>query len=334
MIAAALMSACACARGSAPRTDGTASPLRLPKGWLNISLGVCGGGSIAQGGPGCTLLPQFPLECAYPATRSGWPGLGSWAAHECTNWSRCKAITCGPISSAVSAVAVEWCFARDQFASTCSVPGYFSLGPFAPPAAFRLASIYGSHMVLQRAPASAVLWGYATAGSLVRASVSPSTHGHVHLPGVGMAPWPRTASTTADATTGVWQLPLPPISTTCAHAPCSYTVTCSSSLDTSTTLTLTDILFGEVWLMSGQSNAAFTLGMQASGGGPLAANASAEISGSANYASAIRVFNTGVVESGVPQQELSPVLPWSRPSPNALAGADVMGHTGFTATGW
>jgi hypothetical protein len=64
---------------------------------------------------------------------------------------------------------------------------------------------------------------------------------------------------------------------------------------------MTDVLFGEVWVVSGQSNAAFTLGMQASGDGELAANATAEIAGSARFADSIRLFNTGIVKADTPQ---------------------------------
>jgi hypothetical protein len=61
-------------------------------------------------------------------------------------------------------------------------------------------------------------------------------------------------------------------------------------------LILSDILFGEVWVVSGQSNAAFTLGMMATGTGVLGTNASAEVEGSAMHANAIRFMNTGIVK--------------------------------------
>ena len=67
--------------------------------------------------------------------------------------------------------------------------------------------------------------------------------------------------------------------------------------------------------------------MMASGDGPLAANATQEINGSAAHATSIRVFNTGVIKATSAQQELAvaPGLPWSRPSPAALTGVGVMG---------
>lgn len=37
---------------------------------------------------------------------------------------------------------------------------------------FSLASYYGEHMVLQRAPEKAVVWGYGTTGAMVQISLS------------------------------------------------------------------------------------------------------------------------------------------------------------------
>jgi hypothetical protein len=97
------------------------------------------------------------------------------------------------------------------------------------------------------------------------------------------------------------------------------------------------VLFGEVWLITGQSNAAFTLGTQASGFGPLAANATAEIQGASNFDS-IRLFNTGndVSAGHAAQAELQhpPQLPWSRPSSAVLRSSSVMGDHAFSAVGW
>ena len=96
------------------------------------------------------------------------------------------------------------------------------------------------------------------------------------------------------------------------------------------------VLFGEVWIISGQSNAAFTLGMMATGAGVLAANATAEIAGSAQFNRSIRLLNTGNTHSPTPEPTLpsSGGLPWSRPSPEVLAGSSVMGNAAFSATGW
>jgi len=89
---------------------------------------------------------------------------------------------------------------------------------------------------------------------------------------------------------------------------------------------------------SGQSNMAFSLAMQAKGTGPLAANASDEIAGSSSHPS-IRLFNTGTHPStdGSATTDFAPGaidLPWSRPSPQALGSAEVMGSHGFSSVCW
>ena len=85
--------------------------------------------------------------------------------------------------------------------------------------------------------------------------------------------------------------------------------------------------------MSGQSNAAMTLGMVGSGSGELAANATAEMAGSAEHGGLIRLFNTGVIKATVPAPDiLAPDLGWSRASPAALGGVSVMGDAPFSAS--
>ena len=76
--------------------------------------------------------------------------------------------------------------------------------------------------------------------------------------------------------------------------------------------------------------------MMASGDGVLAANATAEIDGSAEWGHAIRLFNTGNAQAKTPQPTLPATggLPWSRPSKEVLSGVSVMGDAAFSATGW
>ncbi|HVZ64573.1 MAG TPA: sialate O-acetylesterase [Lacunisphaera sp.] len=92
----------------------------------------------------------------------------------------------------------------------------------------RLPAIIGDHMVIQR-EAKAPLWGWADPGETVRVQGSWSTDA-------------VTASAGAD---GRWRVDLP---TPAAGGP--YTVTIAGKNE----ITLTDILVGEVWLASGQSN--------------------------------------------------------------------------------
>lgn len=95
-------------------------------------------------------------------------------------------------------------------------------------AALRLHALYSDHMVLQR-DASVPIWGWAAPGK--RITVHPDWHDPVMV--------------NADAS-GRWSAI---ISTPDAGGPRTLTI---SSIDTS--VTIRDILFGEVWLASGQSN--------------------------------------------------------------------------------
>ncbi|MCA9291359.1 MAG: glycoside hydrolase N-terminal domain-containing protein [Phycisphaerales bacterium] len=93
----------------------------------------------------------------------------------------------------------------------------------------RLPAIFGDHMVLQRAM-NAPVWGWAEPGAEVNVRAS----------------WlDRAIDTTADAD-GAWTVHLP---TGAAGGP--HTVTVRSGTDV---ITLGDVLVGEVWICSGQSN--------------------------------------------------------------------------------
>ena len=96
-----------------------------------------------------------------------------------------------------------------------------------------LPAIYSSHMVIQRHKPF-VLRGTANAGSSIIARLGRE----------------RLRTTAADD--GSWQVTFKPLDT----SPESLTLTVT---DGHTTLTLTDLLVGEVWLCSGQSNMAFML---------------------------------------------------------------------------
>jgi hypothetical protein len=99
--------------------------------------------------------------------------------------------------------------------------------PVPPLPSFRFATVYSDHMVLQREPSQASIWGFASAG----ASVSVK---------VGVA----TATATAD-TSGIWRASLPP-------QPASTTPVVLSASSGGKTITVKDVLFGDVWVCSGQ----------------------------------------------------------------------------------
>jgi len=92
----------------------------------------------------------------------------------------------------------------------------------------RLPAIIGSHMVLQQ-QSEVAIWGWAKAGGKI--TVKPE--------------WAMVAEHTIADTDGVWKLQI--------HTPKAggkYLITISSD----TTIVLEDILIGEVWVCSGQSN--------------------------------------------------------------------------------
>ncbi|MAY75946.1 MAG: sialate O-acetylesterase [Phycisphaerae bacterium] len=94
-------------------------------------------------------------------------------------------------------------------------------------AQLRLPSVFGDHMVLQR-DVSTPIWGWATPGERVIVQINNDT---------------RSASADAE---GRWRIDMPAMK---AGGPLELTIT--SGIDTRT---LTDVLVGEVWLCSGQSN--------------------------------------------------------------------------------
>ena len=105
--------------------------------------------------------------------------------------------------------------------------------------AFRMACIFTDHMVLQRdQPLPA--WGWAAPGRAVTVEVGP-----------------HSARTRTNAE-GRWRLTLPPLES--GKGPLTMTVKAGDE-----TIRLTDILVGEVWLCSGQSNMEMTVYQSADG---------------------------------------------------------------------
>lgn len=104
------------------------------------------------------------------------------------------------------------------------------------------ASYYGDHMVLQKAPKRANIWGYAPRVSeIVRISLDATPLGTARS---RMGPSPGT---------NVWSFQLPE---TAPGGP--HTLTAETSQEK---ITLSDVMFGDVWICSGQSNMQFTLNM-------------------------------------------------------------------------
>lgn len=100
--------------------------------------------------------------------------------------------------------------------------------PFISSAEITLPSIFGDGMVLQQ-QSDAAIWGMAKKGSSVELITS----------------WDKKTYTTDANSEGKWKLK---VSTPAAGGP--YSITISDG----TSLTLSDVLIGEVWVCSGQSN--------------------------------------------------------------------------------
>ncbi|NXT32700.1 SIAE acetylesterase, partial [Pelecanoides urinatrix] len=158
------------------------------------------------------------------------------------------------------------------------------------------ASYYGDHMVLQKEPAGAVVWGYGEPGAAVTVALS----------GDGGLVMKKTVQ--VKGLSGTWTTVLDPMD---QGGP--YALTAAQG---SENVTLRDVYFGDVWLCSGQSNMAMTV-LQI-------ANASQELAAAARYPY-VRVFAAAPARSDVELEDLERIdLPWSVPT------AENLGHGNFT----
>ncbi len=119
----------------------------------------------------------------------------------------------------------------NRFSSIAAVAALVFGWATAAQAEVRLPHVFGDHMVLQR-DMKVPVWGWADPGEKVAVTIGK-----------------QTAKTVADAN-GKWKLALEPLA---AGGPLTMTV------EGENTVKLTDVLVGEVWLCSGQSNMAMTV---------------------------------------------------------------------------
>lgn len=151
----------------------------------------------------------------------------------------------------------------------------------------KLPGIFGDHMVLQR-DMKLPVWGWAAGGEKVTVQVDKQP----------------AVSATADAQ-GRWRVQLPPLP---AGGPHTLTVTGKN------TVIVKDVLVGEVWLCSGQSNMEWVVGSSD--------NAPQEIA-AANFPQ-IRQIKIPKLVAAVPADNVS--APWQVCAPGTVAG--------FTAAGY
>lgn len=154
---------------------------------------------------------------------------------------------------------------------------------------FSFATYYNDHMVLQQAPRQAVVWGYfPDIGAKIIVKVNELTKSYSTetkpgpLPGIGF-----------------WTVTLDPI-------PNGGPYTISAYAEDGANIAIRDVLFGDVWVCSGQSNMQFSTDQ--------IFNATEELNGASKYRN-IRLFTVAMKASVVPLPDLLDIVEfWSLPN--------------------
>jgi hypothetical protein len=115
--------------------------------------------------------------------------------------------------------------------------------PAPPPARFRFSTAHSDHMVLQAAPSQAAVWGLTTAGDEVTVRFGDAAIKAVTSVAKGAPP-----------SVIIWTAVLPPTKASFT----AYTIEAHSK-QSGATISIHEILFGDVWVCSGQSNMAYSL---------------------------------------------------------------------------
>lgn len=163
---------------------------------------------------------------------------------------------------------------------------------------FRFANYYQDHMVLQHAPQRAIVWGYTDAtNTSLTLTIGDRVYQTISSPSL------------TDPTNGsMWTVQLDPQT---EEGPFQINVTQKLPNGTSDTIVLNDVLFGDVWVCSGQSNMGFPLHQMF--------NASIEINNAYKYPK-IRLFTVANTNSYIPQEELMGIgLRWTVASNDTVA---------------
>jgi sialate O-acetylesterase len=157
-----------------------------------------------------------------------------------------------------------------------------------------LPRVIGSNMVLQR-DMQVPIWGWASAGEEVTVTLSTEAEDAEPI---------STTTAVADAE-GNWQTKLP---ATQAGGPYTLRITGSNTLE------LTNVLFGEVWVCSGQSNMQW----------PVSASKDSEAEIAAGMYPKIRLFYVPRVPLGVPQRDVE--ADWHETTPQTIAGFSAVAY--------
>ncbi|XP_066921153.1 sialate O-acetylesterase-like [Clytia hemisphaerica] len=182
---------------------------------------------------------------------------------------------------------------------------------------FRLASTYGNHMVLQRAPQQATIWGYSLQGAKITVSVA----------GTNTVLGQTVVNTVGQNGVPTWLVKLNAVP---AGGPFNLVITQHGVIGVPPqVIYLLDVYFGDVWLCSGQSNMEMNLFM---------AHRRAQEIPLANHFPRIRLMAVQRQGSAIPVEEMNASKLWYKPSPWAPANAVTVGgqapYSYFSAICW
>jgi sialate O-acetylesterase len=162
----------------------------------------------------------------------------------------------------------------------------------------RFANYIGDNMVLQSAPASSIIWGYGDIASEITLSINNKVYHNK----TGTEPVNELGDS-------MWLVVLDPES---PGGPFQINVTLLLSNGSLDTISLNNVLFGDVWVCSGQSNMQMAV--------TDIFNGSVEIANAGNYPK-IRLFTGYLTQAYSPQEEpLFIALQWSVASPTSVGG--------------
>jgi hypothetical protein len=146
--------------------------------------------------------------------------------------------------------------AKQPFASTAVVAIQPQVVPPTPaPRPLRFASIYTDHMVLQSAPAQASVWGFVNVAAGEKLTLVASSKAGSQSAVVTLSTVPSNTKQ-AGMYKHIWSALLPAMKASFDQH--TLTVASSSGLNA----TVTDVLYGDVWVCSGQSKYSLLYGVR------------------------------------------------------------------------
>ncbi|XP_048418355.1 sialate O-acetylesterase isoform X2 [Stegostoma tigrinum] len=176
---------------------------------------------------------------------------------------------------------------------------------------FGFASYYANHMVLQKEPARAVIWGYGIVGAIIHVIVQRENTAFTHKV--------TAVKEGGLGNISVWNVSLEPVG---PGGP-FLIIAEQTYFRRVDKIVLKDVYFGDIWLCGGQSNMAMTVSQ--------IINASEELSLASRYPY-IRLFQAGLRESYHELNDLDSIaVQWSIPTAEILGNGN---FTSFSAVCW